>query len=129
MHRTLVVEYPSFCFRMFWAACGMTFGTVAACAFRRGGAWCELRVAPLLLSNSLRKLGLNERTGEMLIKLRGSAASLFLLFLAFPPSPFHYSFISTSWALELLSGSGRSPAAKRHLVNLGLKECFWCEQF
>jgi len=35
----------------------------------------------------------------------------------------------SGWALKLFSGSGLSPAAKRHLVNFGLKNCFWWGQF
>ena len=55
-------------------------------------------------------------------------------FSCLPPSSFsfflYFHIFSLlrlrNWAaLKLVSGSGRSLAAKRHLKNFGLKECFW----
>ena len=82
-----------------------------------------------LRSNLLCRLGadrLNERTGEMLVKNFMGAQLPFPFFLL--PSSFSFSFISTSspksrGVLKLVSGS------KRHIVNFGLKECFWWGQF
>jgi len=65
-------------------------------------------------------------------KLCAGAASLSLLSLAFLlfllPLFLHLLAATakeSAGAFKLIIGSGRSPAAKRHLVNFGLKECFW----
>ena len=84
-------------------------------------------------SNSFRKL--SGRTGEMLIKNFVGAQLPFPFFSLLLPSSFSfyvYFHIFTrphakesAGSLKLVSGSGQSPAAKRHLVNFVLKECFW----
>ena len=82
--------------------------------------------------------GLNGRTGEMLIKNFVGAQLPFSFF--FLPSSFLLFLLSLfphlsatarnlEGALKLFGGSGCSPAAKRHLMNFGLKECVWCGQF
>ena len=80
----------------------------------------------------------NWKTIRWLLTNYKSVTSLCLLFVAFISPHFPSSFIFTSFpshgkrtrgALKLLSGSGRSLATKRHLVNLRLKECFWWGQF
>jgi len=76
--------------------------------------------------------GLNERTGEMLIKnfpfpsKPPSSFSFFLYFFI----PLFPSFLpamakESGGALKLLSRSGQNTAVNQHLLNFRLKECFW----
>jgi len=79
------------------------------------------------------RVRLNERTGKMPIENFVGAQLPFPFF--FVPSsllllPLFPNFLTATAkksrvALKLLSGSERNMAAKRHLVNFGLKECFW----
>jgi len=55
--------------------------------------------------------------------------SLLLFLLPLFPHLFPATVKESVGALKLLSGSGRSLAARRQLVNFGLKECFWRGQF
>jgi len=85
-------------------------------------------------SNSLCRKRLNERTGEMLIKNFMGAQlpfpffflpfSLLIFLLLLLPHLLPATAKESGGALQLPSENGRSRAAKRHLVNFGVKECF-----
>jgi len=77
-------------------------------------------------SNSFRKLGAERAKGRDADKNIVGAELPFCLFYCLPPSSFSFYLIS----IHLLPATAKESvgafvSGKRHLVNFGVKECFW----